>query len=159
MTSTRHGKGMKPVPEWWSLSLLLLVLVLVGIFVPVAGLVVRRRWLAARGWVVDCSLRFRDTAPGSGWMLGVARFHDDDLEWYRVFSLDVRPRVVIRRGQATMSVTRLPSADEASVLYGEQRIVDVDSPGRPVSLAMVPEDMMALLSWSEAGAPGDPFKG
>lgn len=145
------------MPGWWSATLFLLVLVFV-LVLPLLGLMVRRRWLAAHGWVVDCSLRYRGAAPGSGWMLGVARFHDEELQWYRVFSLDIRPRVVIRRGESLISVTRSPTREEAYSLYGEQRIVDVETETIAVSLALSPDDMMAFLSWSEAGAPGSPFR-
>ena len=146
--------------DWWSMTLTLFVLVVVALLLPVILLALRRRWLAASGWVVDCALRFKDATPSSGWMVGVARFHDEDLEWYRVFSFDVRPRVLIRRGESVTSPTRLPTQSEASVLYGEQRIVDIKTGGSgpSVSLAMSPEDMMAFLSWSEASAPGDPFR-
>jgi hypothetical protein len=148
------------VPDWGSTTLAVLALVIIVLLLPVAWLVARRRWLALRGWVIECSLRLNDSTPSTSWMLGVARFHEEDLELYRVFSFDIRPRVVIRRREAAISATRLPTAAEASVLYGEQRIVDVDlGPGRPsVSLALLPEDMTAFLSWSEASAPGDPFR-
>lgn len=145
------------MPGWWSAVLFLLVLVVV-LALPFIGLVARRRWLAARGWVVDCTLRFRSAAPGSGWMLGVARFNEEDLEWYRILSLDIRPRVVVRRGEALISVTRPPTREEGFSLYGEQRLVDVETDSLAVTLALSPDDMMAFLSWSEAGAPGSPFK-
>lgn len=146
------------MPDWWSLGALLLALVAAFLIVPVVLLVARRRWLAQRGWVVDCSVRIADTTPGSGWMLGVARFHDDSLEWYRVFSWSLRPRVTFTRGALALSATRLPDDSERLSLYGEQRIVDVSAGPVTASLALSPQDMTAFLSWTEAAPPGEGFR-
>ena len=146
------------MPDWWSLGALLLALVAAVLIVPVVLLVARRRWLAQRGWVVDCSLRLADTTPGTGWMLGVARFHGDLLQWYRVFSWSLRPRATFTRGALTTSATRLPDDSERLSLYGEQRIVDLTSGGVRASLALAPHDMTAFLSWTEAAPPGESFR-
>jgi hypothetical protein len=58
------------------LVLVLLVLVLVG-------LALRRRLLARQGGTFECSLRLRDAVRGSGWALGVARYNEENLEWFR----------------------------------------------------------------------------
>jgi len=146
------------VPDWWSLGALLLALVAALLIVPVVLLIARRRWLAQRGWVVDCSLRSADTTPGSGWMLGVARFHGDSLEWYRVFSWSLRPGATFTRGAITLSATRHPDESERLTLYGDQRIVDIASERTRASLALSPGDMTAFLSWTEAAPPGEGFR-
>ena len=94
------------MPDWGSTTLAVLALVIIVLLLPVAWLVARRRWLALRGWVIECSLRLNDSTrapPGCS----SRSFHEEDLELYRVFSFDIRPRVVIRRREAAISATRL----------------------------------------------------
>ena len=145
------------MPDWWSLGALLLALVAAFLIVPVVLLVARRRWLAQRGWVVDCSVRIADATPGSGWMLGVARYSGDVFQWYRVFSLSLRPWIEIDRGRSHPGATRLPDAYEASFLDPDQRIVTLAGADAGVSIALPPQDMTAFLGWMEGGLPGRAF--
>ena len=36
----------------------------------------------------------RTEHPGRGWLLGLGRYSGDALEWFRIFSLSPRPRVL-----------------------------------------------------------------
>lgn len=141
------------MPVDWSWTALVLGLV-VALLLPVIGLVVRRRWLSLRGWVFDCSLRYAGTASTGGWMLGVACLAGERFEWYRVFSLSLRPRVCLARGGSQVSSTREPTSTEAASLYDQGRIAVLDGGQDQVEIALAPRDMTAFLSWIEASPPG-----
>ena len=125
-------------------------LLVVCLLVPVVWLIARRRWLAGRGRVFECSLR----RAGSGWTLGVARFRDADVEWYRVFSLSLRPRVVFHRNETKVVRVRLPEASEAVELYDGHVVAELGGTHAGVLLAMGRPDLTAFSSWTEAAPPG-----
>ena len=118
----------------------------------------RRRWLARQGGTFECSLRLHPTTPGSGWALGVGRYNEGQLEWFRFFSYAWRPRKSFPRRDVRVLETRDPDAVEAVALYAEQRIVRfeiaVDSEPERWELAMSPDSLTGLLSWLEAAPPG-----
>ncbi|HHU40470.1 MAG TPA: DUF2550 family protein [Propionibacterium sp.] len=143
------------MPDWWSWTALAVGLLVVCLLVPVVGLIVRRRWLAGRGRVFECSLR-RPQAPSSGWTLGVARFRDDDLEWYRVFSLSLRPKVTFHRHETKVVRVRQPAPAEAAELYDGHVVTELGGRHAGTQLAMGRPDLTAFSSWTEAGPPGGP---
>ena len=146
----------------------------VGILVVLAVLLfallaARQRWLARQGGTFECSLRLRTSTPGTGWMLGVARYHDGVLEWFRFFSLSARPGHTFPRTGVRVLDSRDPDPVEAVSLSADQRIVGLavldDAPGgaqRRMSsspetrrdLAMSAESITGLLAWLEAAPPG-----
>lgn len=146
------------MPDWWSWTAIALAVIVVGLIVPLVWMVARRRWLSTRGWTFDCSLRFADAAPGSGWMLGVARYSGETVEWYRVYSWSLVPRVRLSRGESHVLATREPDAAEAGFLYEDQRIAELGGANAGVCLAMSRQDMTAFLSWMEAALPGQQFR-
>ena len=83
-----------PIWEWLlesAAGVLLLVLVL-GV-----ALIVRRRWLSRHGGTFELSYRARVSQPGRGWLLGLGRYTGYRLEWFRIFSLSPRPKMVWQR--------------------------------------------------------------
>ncbi len=146
------------MPEWWGWTALALAVVVVALLAPVVWLFGRRRWLASRGRVFDCSLRADSTTPGSGWMLGVARYSGDLFLWYKVFSLSLRPWISIDRGRSQPEATRVPDAFEASFLDDDHRIVTLTGGDEGVSIALPPQEMTAFLGWMEGGLPGQSFR-
>ena len=62
-----------------------------------AALALRRRLLLRGGGTVDCSMRLTPRRRGPGWALGVGRYTDGELQWFRVFSFAPRPRRVLSR--------------------------------------------------------------
>lgn len=141
-----------------TLAEIALVCVLVIALLPVVWLVARRRWLAHRGWVFDCSLRLVDTTPSPSWMLGVARLNGELLEWYRVFSWSLRPKFVLRRGSAQVASTRVLFADERALLFDQDRVAVLRGDGPAVEVAMTPDRMTAFLSWFESAPPGGGYR-
>jgi hypothetical protein len=139
------------VLEGFALLVLLIVLSLVL-------LAVRRRWLNRLGGTFDCSLRLNVTTPGAGWTLGVGRYNEGILEWFRFFSYALRPRMVFQRGEVRVVATREPDPVEAVALNADNRILRVETlqgdTDREWELAMSPESLTGLLSWLEAAPPG-----
>jgi len=134
---------------------LLVLLVALGL----ALLAARQRWLSRQGGTFSCSLRLGTTAPSSGWALGLARYNQGLLEWFRFFSYSLRPRLVFPRSEVRVLDSRDPDVVESVSLGADQRVLRVETTLRDVraaeyELAMSPESLTGLLSWLEAAPPG-----
>lgn len=117
----------------------------------------RQRILNRRGGNFECSLRLRMTTPGAGWVLGVSRYSEGILEWFRFFSYSPRPRMTFQRSELRVLETRDPDPVEAVALSSDQTVVRVEAPDRPGQvweLAMSSDSLTGLLSWLEAAPPG-----
>jgi hypothetical protein len=145
-----------PVWEWLADSggFLLLLGLLYGIC-----LVTRRRWISRHGGTFEFSVRVRPTRAGRGWVLGVGRYSGDDLEWFRIFSLAPRPKLVFRRAELTYVGNREPAAGpEAYSLYSGHLIVICTTPTGRLEVAMSPDALTGFLAWLEAAPPGRPAR-
>jgi hypothetical protein len=141
------------IAEWVALALAVVLLV------PVLFLATRRRWLSRQGGLFDCSLRLSNKTPGAGWALGVARYSGDNLEWFRVFSPSLRPRLIFPRSVVHAGLQRDPDAIESVVLTNDQRIVRLElTDGRSWELAMSMASLTGLLSWLESSPPGARYR-
>jgi hypothetical protein len=119
---------------------------------------VRRRLLQRGGsGTVDCSLRLRDGRDGRGWALGVGRYGEHRLRWYRVFSLSPLPRRSYdRRGLSVLS-RREPTSEESLSLLSGSVVVECatgDSDGGRVEIGLPRESLTAFLAWLESAPPG-----
>ncbi len=128
---------------------LLILLVLYGL-----GLVVRRRTISHNGGAFELSLRPSGSAQDRGWTLGLGRYSGDHLEYFRIFSLALRPQQSWARHDLSYSQQREPSEAEAAALYRDQVIVDCRARDDQFQLAMGRESLMGLQSWLEARPPG-----
>jgi hypothetical protein len=140
----------------WLLPLTQVVAVTLGVVIaiPLAWLFGRRRWLSRKGGLFDCCLRLSNSAPGTGWVLGVARYNGPHLEWFRTFSLSVHPRKVFDCSAIEAGAQRDPAPDEAALLMNDQRIIELRRiDGRAWELAMSPDSITGLLSWIDAAPP------
>lgn len=126
-----------------------LAAVAVFLVVVVALFALRKLTLARERGSFDCSWR-----PDEGrWTLGVARFTEDAVEWWRVFSLVPRPREVWQRQELEVLTRREPSPGEVDRLLAGVLVVSCVEGGRPVELAMSAEAYTGFASWLEGGAP------
>jgi hypothetical protein len=144
------------MPGWLNVVQILALCVLL-IALSLIVLALRQRWLNRRGGNFECSLRLRVTTPGAGWVLGVCRYNEGLLEWFRFFSYSPRPRYIFPRSELRVLETRDPDPVEAVALSSDQTVVRVEAPGRPdqvLELAMSAESLTGLLSWLEAAPPG-----
>jgi hypothetical protein len=118
----------------------------------------RRRWLNRLGGTFECSLRLRMRTPGAGWVLGVGRYSEGILEWFRYFSYSLRPRMVFPRRNVRVLETRMPDPVEAVALNADEKVLRLEMQDWHAEtqweLAMSQESLTGLLSWLEAAPPG-----
>jgi uncharacterized protein DUF2550 len=130
--------------------------VLIGIaafFVALSVLFVRREMIA-RGGSIELSIRLSTYADGRGWSPGIARFVGDEMHWYRVFSLSVRPRRVLNRQMFVVKQRRRPDQLEQRALPGQMVVLRCISQREPVEIAMEEATVTGFMSWLEAAPPG-----
>lgn len=122
-------------------------------------LFVRRRLLGRSGGTFECSVRMRlPEQPGAaaaarGWTLGIGRYRDTTVEWFRVFSFSLRPKHTFDRSLSVLK-RRTPAGAEAFALYGGHVVVAVKlQSGRTIELAMSDSALTGFLAWVEAAPP------
>lgn len=143
----------------WLLVVLVVLLAALLVAAALVALPLRRRWLARDGGLFECSVRLHTATPGAGWVLGMARYNAEMLEWFRFFSYSSRPRKSFLRNEVRVLTSRDPDAVEAVALYTGQRIVELseqgpgDPRGEPWEIAMTADSLTGFLSWLEAAPP------
>jgi hypothetical protein len=140
-----------PIWEWLlesAAGVLLLVLVL-GV-----ALIIRRRWLSRHGGTFELSYRARASQPGRGWLLGLGRYTGDRLEWFRIFSLSPRPKMVWQRSTLNYVERRDAEGVEQLSLYPGHVVIRCETPSGDVELALGASSLMGFQSWLEAAPPG-----
>lgn len=140
-----------PVWQWLldSAGAVLLTIALFGVL-----LVVRRRVLSRHGGTFELSVRDGGQPDERGWVLGMGRYGEDSLDWYRIFSPLPVPRRSWRRNDLAFSSQRLPRGSEEYALYAGHVVVVCTTPKGDVELGMSPSSLTGLQSWLEAGPPG-----
>ena len=131
----------------WLFAAFLVLAVLAAV-----GIAARRFLLERGGGTVECGLR-----KGNGpWRLGVASYQREELCWYGVFGLTMRPDVVFPRRDLTVVSRRLPTEAEAASLGPGMIVVECrrGEDGESIELAMGEAALTGLLAWLEAAPPG-----
>ena len=124
-----------------------------ALVVVLAGLG-RRFALQRAGGTVELSLRLKRPGHGRGWVNGVGRFVGDELLWYRIFSLSVRPRRRYSRRTLEVVRRREPSGGEQRALQEDAVVMECRDGAAPVELAMSCSALTGFLAWLEARPPG-----
>ncbi len=131
----------------WLFAAFLILLILA------AGAIAIRRFLLERGGgTVECGLR-----KGNGsWRLGVASYQREELCWFGIFGLSMRPQEVFPRRDLTVVSRRLPAEAEVATLGPGMIVVEckLGEDSGTVELAMGEAALTGLLSWLEAAPPG-----
>ncbi|MGQ0483689.1 MAG: DUF2550 domain-containing protein [Pseudonocardia sp.] len=138
-----------------SVETVIAVALLLGLLL-LAGLAFRRLRLI-RGGGVDVSLRrVRASAPTStrGWNLGILRYREDEVAWFRVISLRGDADVRLSRRDLEITDRRRPGPSEEYVVSADATVLRCRSGTRTVELAMSSEVLTGFLSWLEATPPG-----
>ena len=137
--------------EWFldSAGFVLLVMALL-----VALLVARRRLISRHGGTFELSVRDVGQPHGRGWVLGLGRYREDSLEWYRIFSPLPVPKRSWRRSDLGLVSQRVPQAAEEYALYAGSVVVTCSTPRGETELAMSTSSLTGLQAWLEAGPPG-----
>ena len=140
-----------PVWEWLldAAGALLLLVLLYGI-----ALIVRRRVLSRDGGTFELSYRVRPERAGRGWLLGLGRYSGETLEWFRIFSLSPRPKMVWQRSTLTYVERRDPEGVEQLSLYPGHVVIRCETPAGDIELALGSSSLMGFQSWLEAAPPG-----
>ena len=105
-----------------------------------AGIATRRFLLERGGGTVECGLR----KPNGSWRLGVASYQREELCWFGIFGLSLRPDEVFPRRDLAVVSRRLPSDAEAATL----------GPGMIVVECKLGEDSGQFGASAAGGAPG-----
>jgi hypothetical protein len=129
----------------------------IGVFVLLAALAVLflRRGVIARGaGTIELSWRLSTMVDGRGWSPGLGRFAGDQLRWYRMFSLSIRPRRVLSRRTLVVETRRAPDGPERMALAPDWVIVRCTSGSALIEIAMAESTLTGFLSWIEAVPPG-----
>ena len=129
------------------------VIVLVLVFL-VATLVIRRRLISRHDGTFELSVRDGSLPDGRGWVLGLGRYREDSLEWYRIFSPLPVPKRSWRRSDLSVVSQRVPRKAEEFALYAGSVVVVCTTPRGETELAMSRSSLTGLQSWLEAGPPG-----
>ncbi|GLY28015.1 DUF2550 domain-containing protein [Kineosporia sp. NBRC 101731] len=134
------------------LEILGALLVLFGL---VLALFILRRYLLARnGATFDCSVRHEYPRRASAWILGVARYGEDTLEWFRIFTVDPRPSRVFVRSQLFLVEWEQPAEQEINSILPGAVIVRCTYGDEKLDMAMTRSDYTGFITWLEATPPG-----
>jgi hypothetical protein len=134
-----------------------LELIAIGVFVLLAclGLLFLRRGIISRGGgTIELSWRLSTIVSGRGWSPGLGRFTGDELRWYRMFSLSVRPKRTLSRRTLAVESRRVPDGPERFALAPDWIVVRCTSGDTPLEIAMAEPALAGFLSWIEAVPPG-----
>jgi hypothetical protein len=127
-----------------------LVTVLVGLW----AVVLARRLLLARGvGTFDCSLR-RGNRRGGGWVLGVARYEADRLDWFQVLTVSPRPTRSLARERLVILERHEPEAIQSYAVLPGWVIVLCAYGTSTLELAMSEAAYNGLAAWLESAPPG-----
>ena len=137
------------------MEVILAVAVAVGLVALVlVVLALRRRVLLRPAGSIDMSLRTRFGRIGGGWALGVGRYTGDDLLWFRLFALSVKPSRTLSRRELQVVGRRLPTGAESWAVQAGAVIVECHDEAGAVQLAMSAGAVTGFLSWLESAPPG-----
>ena len=130
---------------------------LISLTVAFVVLFLLRRWLLARPvGSFDCSMRKEPPTPSGGWMLGVARYEADRLDWFKVFGLSPRPGRTLARTRLVVLETRKAKRGEGNVGAGSVVVRCGYGPSE-LELAMSEPDYNGFAAWIESAPPTPPL--
>jgi len=130
------------------LAVLAAVLVLLVVFLL-------RRTLLTRGLgTFDCSLRHETILERSHWTHGIARYGDENLDWFRVFAVRLRAAESLNRHRLIILDSRLPGPAETHTVLPGWVVVRCGYGAVIVELAMSEGAYNGLAAWLESAPPG-----
>ncbi|MBC9226682.1 DUF2550 family protein [Aeromicrobium sp. 636] len=141
------------MPLWMWLVDSLAIIVVLGVLL-VGAIIARRRWIARKGVTFELSVNRGAEHSAAGWMLGVAVYGDDRIDWYRTFSFSPKPRYRFVRGQVLIEGRRDPEGAEEYALHDGHIVVCTENAEGIAQFALSPNSLTGLLSWLESSPPG-----
>jgi Protein of unknown function (DUF2550) len=121
----------------------------------------RRRLIAFGGGTIRLQVRVSTLVAGRGWSTGIGQFAGDELRFYRMFSLAIRPKRVLDRATLTVAEQRRPEGPERLTVPSHWVVLrcetghDESGPAE-IEIAMAESTVTGFLSWLEAAPPGQP---
>ena len=115
-----------------------------------AAFVLRKLTISRRGAWFDCSLR----RPDGRWTLGIARYRNDRVDWFRAFSFSVRPLRTWLRDDLAVLGRRSTEGSEATAVLPHSVVVRCRHGTEEVDLAMSDDAYTGFASWIESAPPG-----
>lgn len=137
---------------WWAIDVVGIIVALT--LAVLVGLAVRRRYLTRGAGTFDLSVNRRSEPSPKGWTLGVAVYRADTLDWYRTFSVRLRPTYRFVRGEVHVEGRRRPQGAEAHAVHAGHVVVSTTNATDVRQLSMTPEALTGLLAWLESSPPG-----
>jgi Protein of unknown function (DUF2550) len=134
------------VLEWIGIGVVLLLAFVAILFA--------RRALMAGAGTIKLNLRVSTMLIGRGWSPGFGRFVGDELRFYRMFSLAIRPKRRLSRHGLVVQRRRKPEGQELMSMPGDWVILRCLSHHAPVEIAMAKSTVTGFMSWLEAAPPG-----
>ncbi len=122
--------------------------------VGVSAFLLRRLVIARGGGTCDCSFRGDTSHRAGGWILGVARYEADRLDWFRVFTLSPKPARSLARSRLVILERRLPEGPESYSFFPGWVIVRCAYGAVTLELAMSDPAYNGLAAWLESAPPG-----
>jgi hypothetical protein len=131
------------------------IIAILVVFGLLALIFIRREAISRAGGTIEMNMRLSTFVPERGWAPGLGRFVGDELRWYRVFSLDPRPRRVLNRRDLVVGVRRTPEgAERLAMPKGWIVVMCKDAGPDPIELSLAETALTGFLSWIEAAPPG-----
>ena len=115
-----------------------------------SAFVVRKLTISRRGAWFDCSLR----RPDGRWTLGIARYRNDRVDWFRAFSFSLRPLCTWLRDDLAVVGRRPTQGSEVTAVLPHSVVVRCRHGDDEVDLAMSDDAYTGFASWIESAPPG-----
>lgn len=145
------------MPLWlWVIQAVALVALIAAL--TVIWVVGRRLWLGRGTGAFDLSVKYTSGTGVSGWILGIAVYRGSTLNWYRTFSLSLRPRHRFARNDLVVGPRREPVSGETHALQHGAVVVGAQHRSGVAQLGLTPRALTGLLAWLEASPPGHSVK-
>jgi hypothetical protein len=120
----------------------------------IGGLVLRRHVLTKEIGSFDCSMRIEDPNGRLRWMVGVARYADDRLDWFNVFGFTLRPARRLSRPSLEILERRQPNSHDIYAVMPGWVVVRCDDDATVLELAMGQIAYNGFATWLESAPPG-----
>lgn len=128
-------------------------ILILAVLLGLVAIFIRREVISRRGGTIDMNIRLSTFVAGRGWSPGVGRFSADELRWFRVFSLGLRPKRILSRQRLVVESRRAPEGAEKLAMPDGWVIVRLNT-GAPLEVALAESALTGFLSWLEAAPPG-----
>lgn len=128
-----------------------IVLAALALFAIAAFFYRRQRILILRG-AIEMSVH-RGRGWRGGWALGVARYSDEHLEWFRLTSLRAGSSLQISRRDTEIERREEPSANDAVWMPPDSIVLHLRTPSGTQVVAVPKSALPGLLSWWESAPP------